>query len=425
MSKKHSRVRNVSTSTRACIIDLLCLCDEGAFANDIVPARLSRSSFSDSDRALITKVVYSTLRAQVRIDFALSKVSNRPLNKLDPIALAALRSIVAQLIDGFDMYAVVDETIKVVPFSLKGFINALARKVIALHEKGDLFVGESAETASALPSWIFEEVHKVFGERADAAIDALNGSASVTLAPMHDGAINVEGARVGEIIPESRLVKSSGAISQLDAVSSGSAIVVDQGSQLVVQCVDEKDQLVLDVCCAPGGKSFLLSRGAKAVISCDVSANRMQKLLDTQSRLHRSNVEILACDARALPFTVESFDRVLVDAPCSGLGVLRRRPDARHRIALDDVAELVRLQREIVLSASQMVKAGGKLVYSVCTFTVAETIEMDEWMKNELPDFKADEMEFTTPLVQPLGRGYILTPTADNDAMYVLRLTKS
>ncbi len=424
MSKKHARVRNVSTSTRAAIIDLLCLCDDGAFANDIVPARLARSSFSDPDRALITKVVYSTLRAQVRIDYALSKLSKRPLAQLDPIALAALRSIVAQLMDDFDMYAVVDETIKVVPFSLKGFINALARKAIAVHAQGNLFADETPEVASCLPGWIYDEIATVFPDDVGDVVDALNSSASVTLARM-GAALDVEGSREGNIISDSRLIRSGGAIGQLDVIESGSAIVVDQGSQLVAHCVDAKGTTVLDVCCAPGGKSLLLSREAQAVVACDISLNRFAKLVDTQNRVQANNVDVVVSDARALPFPHTTFDRVLVDAPCSGLGVLRRRPDARHRITHDKVAELVKLQKEIVSSASQCVAPGGKFIYSVCTFTRAETIEMDDWMKSALPNFEADEIQMETPLVRPLGRGYLLTPTADNDAMYVLRLTRT
>ncbi len=427
MSKKHAAVRNVGSSTRAAIIDLLCHCDEGAYANEIVPSRLARSKFSDPDRALITKVVYSTLRSQVRIDNALAKMSKRPFASFDPIARNALRSVVAQLMDDFDMYAVVDETIKVIPFHIKGFVNALSRKAIQLQEHDQLFVDETPDVAAGLPLWIYQEIKQVFGGRIDEVAQALNEPASVTLAPFGTVSLDIEGSRPGAIIAGARLIRSMGDIARLDAIVKGEALVVDQGSQFVALNVDAGDQdRVLDVCCAPGGKTFLVSQHAQRVVACDVAASRLKKLIDTQERLGVSNVDVLACDARELPFGVdEQFDRVLVDAPCSGLGVLRRRPDARHRITQSTVSELVELQKDILRSVGQHVTPGGKLIYSVCTFTRAETIEFDEWIEKEMPQFVAEEVSATTDLLVAHGRGYLLRPTADNDSMFLLKLRKT
>ncbi|HMS25556.1 MAG TPA: transcription antitermination factor NusB [Acidimicrobiia bacterium] len=424
MSKKHAAVRNVGSSTRAAIIDLLCHCDEGAYANEIVPSRLARSKFSDQDRALITKVVYSTLRYQVRIDNALAKMSKRPFASFDPIARNALRSVIAQLIDDFDMYAVVDETIKVIPFHVKGFVNALSRKAIQLHEHDQLFVDETPDVAAGLPSWIYKEIEEVFSDRAKDVAQALNEPASVTLAPFGSVSLDIEGSRHGVIIPEARLIRSMGDIAHLDVIVKGNALVVDQGSQLVAHNVDAGAQdRVLDVCCAPGGKTFLVSGHAQSVVACDVAASRLNKVLDTQERLGVKNVDVLACDARHLPFSGdEKFERVLVDAPCSGLGVLRRRPDARHRITEADVNDLVQLQKQILISAAQHVTSGGKLIYSVCTFTRAETIEIDEWLEKEMPEFISEEIDSSTDLLVAHGRGYLLSPTADNDAMFLLKL---
>ena len=426
MSKKHSRLRNVSSSARAAIIDLLLLCEDGAFANNILPARLSRSNFNDQDKALITKVVYSTLRQQIKIDHALSKLSNRPLSKLDPVALCALRSIVSQIQQGFDVYAVVDETVKVIPFSLKGFVNAIARKASELNSENKLFVDETPAIQAGLPQWIYDEVSSVFPNRIPETLEALNASASVTLAPITGKELLVEGARRGEICPSSLLVRSAGDISKLDPIQSGKAVVADQGSQLVVEAVLAKaTDTVLDVCSAPGGKSILLSRRTDKVFACDVSPDRLLKLEQTLDRVDVHNVFSFSADARKLPFSSETiFDKVLVDAPCSGLGVLRRRPDARHRITTEDIVDLVQLQKEILTSASKYVAVGGYLIYSVCTFSRAETIGIDEWIEDELKSFSAEQIPFDTDLVTKAGRGYQLCPTADNDSMFVLRLRR-
>lgn len=427
MANKSTRILKVNSSPRAAIIDLLVLCEQGSFANDVVPARLSRSNFNDQDRALITKVVYSALRYQIRIDYALEKISTRPISKLDLVALCALRSVIAQLIDDFDMYAVVNETVKVLPFSMKGFVNALSRKAINLHNEEMLFKNKEPHVQASIPKWIYDEISSVFPDSVDEVIAALNSSTKVTLAPMVDEQIILEGALRGEIIPQSLLVRSVGDIANLDLIIDGKAIVVDQGSQLVAKIVDpQKNESVLDVCCAPGGKSLLMSKTAKKVIACDVSPDRLLKLKDSITRVKKDNVFLVASDARKLPFDESAeFDHLLIDAPCSGLGVLRRRPDARHRIKKAHVDELVDLQKAIITSAAKHVSQGGFLTYSVCTFTKAETQDIDEWMSAELPDFESVRIEVDSSLFVQRQRGYILAPTSNNDAMYVIKLKKS
>jgi 16S rRNA (cytosine967-C5)-methyltransferase len=421
MTKKQS-LRNVERSSRGTIIDLLMRCDEGAYANDLVPARLSRSQFSPQDRALITKVVYSTLRQQIRLDFAIAKLSKRPFSSLDPIVISALRSVASQLVDGFDMHGVVNETVKVLPFSMKGFVNALSRKMIDAHKNNKLFEGESEAVASAFPPWIYNEIKSTFDQTTNDVVAALNSSATVTLAPLgQDLALG----EAGNLIGGARLISGMGDISQLDVMKEGKAIVADQGSQLVAQCVDPQPQdVVLDLCCAPGGKTFLIAEKAKHVIANDVSESRMEKVAHTLDRIHADNVTTNISDARTYQFT-QRIDRMLIDAPCSGLGVLRRRPDARHRITTDRVDELVHLQKEILSAAISQMTSGTKLIYSVCTFTEAETIEVDRWLETKFPELVPEKINFEHVLFNQHGRGYLLTPTAENDSMYILRLTKT
>lgn len=116
---------------------------------------------------------------------------------------------------------------------------------------------------------------------------------------------------------------------------------------------------------------------------------------------------------------------MLVDAPCSELGVLRRRPDARHNITEKNVSELGLLQKEILESVIPLVATGGELIYSVCTFTKAETVEIDNWIHKNYPELLAKEIHFDSPLLTSVGRGYLLEGTQDNDSMYLLQLVKS
>lgn len=422
---KELSIRGVSKSPRAAMVDLLAHCENGAYANDIVPARLSRSNFSDSDKALITKIVYSTLRQQIRIDFAINKLTTKPVEELDAIARNALRSIACQCVEGIGAYAAVDETVKVMPFKLKGFVNAVARKIAEQYKSQKLFIDEPKNIKVSLPVWIVDEVEAVFGD--DEVFLALNLPAQVSLAPISDDEFVIDGAMPGAIFRDSLLIKSKGNIADLDPIKNGQAVVIDQGSRLVAQCVDvQSGQNVLDVCSAPGGKSILLSQNTNYVIANDLEVSRLTMFKENIERCHIKNISLLSSDARNLPLSENAvFDRVLIDAPCSGLGVLRRRPDARNRISQNDVEELSALQKEIIQAASKYVKSGGKLIYSVCTFTKQETTQIDQWLENELKDFEAEVIDFKHDLFSKAGRGYLLAPTAQNDAMYVLRLVRS
>jgi len=424
---KNLKIHNVGKSARATILDVLVHCEDGSYANEILPARLSRSKFIEPDKALITKVVYSTLRQQIRIDFALEKISSRKLKSIDPIARAALRSVVCQLVEGFDMHAVLNETVKVLPFSLKGFVNAISRKAIEMHKKQDLYVGEPEHVCLSLPKWIYEETKSVFGAQAQAVANSFNLPAFITLAPVVKNPISVDSSRNGEIISDAKLITHTGDLANSKYLKSGDYIVADQGSQLVAKCVStDKDKDVLDVCSAPGGKSIMISQTARVVFASDISPKRMEKLVQTKERVGANNIYCLAADALSLPFKEEQqFDSILLDAPCSGLGVLRRRPDARHNIKIEDVENLSELQKEIFNKVSRFVKNGGELVYSVCTFTKSETIGMDEWLLREFPEFVAQDLDIENSMITKLGRGYLLAGSQDNDAMYILKLKKT
>lgn len=414
------KVHNTRTSPRASAIELLIKCNDGAFANEIVPPYLSRSSYDQRERALVTKIVYSTLRQQIRIDHILTRRSKRPLNKVDVVALNALRSVVSQLLDDGDAHGIVNETVNAMPSSVKGFVNAIARTLSDDHKNGSLIVDENDRIAVSMPKWIYDEVCAVFSD-SSSAFTALNTPAVVTVAPLTSD-VDIEGARRGCLISDSFLLGPSGNIAEIEAIKTGKAIVVDQGSQLVVQCVDATSSMnVLDICAAPGGKSFLLSRKSFHVVSVDQTLSRMRKLMDTKMRTSITNVSPIVADARALPVEIK-FDRILVDAPCSGLGVLRRRPDARLRLVPTTLDELMELQKEILSSAIDLLAPGAKLIYSVCTFSRKETLGIDDWLEQRYPELIAEPLIEQNPHFVVHGRGALLPPGPENDSMFVLRL---
>jgi 16S rRNA (cytosine967-C5)-methyltransferase len=182
---------------------------------------------------------------------------------------------------------------------------------------------------------------------------------------------------------------------------------------------------VLDLCAAPGGKATGLSGHMTSafVVASDVSVARVTMMQTNIDRLEATRVHAVVADALDPPFRAQEWDLVLVDAPCSGLGVLRRRPDARWRAQPDDVDRLAALQRRLLTAAAGLVARGGILAYSVCTLTAAETAGVDNWLVRTGPEF--EPLPPPPAPWRPAGRGALLLPQdAGTDGMYLLVLRR-
>ncbi len=232
----------------------------------------------------------------------------------------------------------------------------------------------------------------------------------------------------GSLVPDALLVRHTGDLGTLDALRAGRVTPQDQASQAIVVALDpQPGDRVLDVASAPGGKATGAAermRDNGLVVAADVHPARVRTVLRTVERCGLTAVVPVVADGRAIPAPDAAFDRVLLDAPCTGLGVLRRRPDARWRVQPRDAAQLADLQRALLVSAARAVRPGGRLVYSVCTLTRIETLAVDAFAASELPEFVAQP-----PPGAPWrrhGRGALLVPSAARtDGMYVLVLERS
>jgi len=184
---------------------------------------------------------------------------------------------------------------------------------------------------------------------------------------------------------------------------------------------------VLDLASAPGGKATAAAermRGEGLVVAADLHAGRVRTVVRAAQRIGvQRTVSTVVADGRNPPVRDGAFDRVLLDAPCSGLGVLRRRPDARWRVQPTDVHDLAALQRILLATAAAAVMPGGRLVYAVCTLSKDETVDVDAWAHAHLPELAAESPP-PAPW-RPYGRGAILLPSdAHTDGMFVLSLTR-
>jgi 16S rRNA (cytosine967-C5)-methyltransferase len=231
----------------------------------------------------------------------------------------------------------------------------------------------------------------------------------------------------GTLVSDALVLRGGGDPARSPAIAEGRATPQDQASQAVVRYLaPESGERILDVAAAPGGKATACAERVGAsgrVFACDRNAGRLRLVGTAAERLGLDNVDLAVVDGRHPTIRSGGTDRVLIDARCSGLGVLRRRPEARWRIDPASIDELATLQRALVLAAAPAVRIGGTLVYAVCTLTSAETRDVGAALVRALPDFRV--LDPPAAPWRPWGPGALLLPSAERtDGMYVLGLRR-
>ncbi len=354
--------------------------DGGAYANLVVPAVLDRSGLQSDDRGLVTDLVYGTTRMRRACDAVVDRFL---VTDPEPVARRALRMGAYQLLfRGVPPHAAVGATVGAVPKRARGFVNAVLRRVA---DAGPDIAWPDDATRLSYPDWIVERLVADLGH--DEALGAL--------AAMNE--------------PPTVHRRDDG-------------YVQDRASEWVVDLVGaQPGEVVLDLCAAPGGKTTGLAAAGAWVAAGDIRPSRVGLLAGNVLRYGQGRVAVVVADAAHPPFTQGVADRVLLDAPCSGLGALRHRPDARWRIEEDAVERLAAVQRRLLDEAVGLLRPGGLLVYSVCTLTAAETVGADAWLAEHHPSLVVDDRPLPEPW-QRVGRGARVLPQAvDTDGMYVLR----
>jgi 16S rRNA (cytosine967-C5)-methyltransferase len=388
-----------------------------AYADLSLHAALARSQLAAADRALATELVYGTLRWRGRLDFLLSNVSDRTLDELDPLVRSTLRVGAYQLVfsDRIPASAAVDESVRCIQAAgaerASGYVNAVLRRLAAEH--GAMALPSLATDplghlvhALSLPPWLAERWLAQFGaEEAAALAEGLNRvpprsvranrmrtSRDELLAELRTRHPDASACRLA---PDGIVLGRRGDPGLDPAFREGRFTVQDEASQLVVELLDPQlGERALDTCAAPGAKATAIAERVGAsghVVALDRHERRLGLLLRDVRRLGLENVTGETRDSsQPLPerLTTPGFDRVLVDAPCSGLGALRRNPDARWRVQPEDIPRLAELQRSILRSAAPCLRAGGALVYSTCTLLPEENEAVVEAFLRDSPGFR-------------------------------------
>lgn len=389
----------VATSRRVAYDTIRAVHESDAYANLLLPTSMDRAGLSGADAALTTELTYGTLRRQGTYDAVIAIAADRPVADIDPAVLDALRLGVHQLLSTrVASHAAVNESVELVRArsarGAAGFANAVLRRV-SRDTPGDWMtrIAEAARSDDerlaltfSHPVWVVRAFRRALASegRADeleALLTADNAAPRVTMAALPGLAEVPEDARRTPFSPLGFRL-GGGDPSGLIKDSDGRVRVQDEGSQLAALALTRalpvhEGELWLDLCAGPGGKTALLAAEALAhgarLEANEISPARAGLVRNALAAVPL-DVPVSEEDGRSLTAAAPSaYDRILVDAPCTGLGALRRRPEARWRKAPADVAELSELQRELLTGAVSALKPGGIVAYVTCSPHLAET----------------------------------------------------
>jgi 16S rRNA (cytosine967-C5)-methyltransferase len=427
---------------------------DGAWTGPAVDGALTASSLDARDRAFASNLAFQTLRWQGTLDWALGHVVRRGLGSVDDDVLDLLRCGAWQLLFGrVPDRAAVSATVDVARAQLGarvvGFVNGVLRNLARRRSTlpwppGDSVAGRALRLG--YPRWVVDEADVRFGPSADRELDAGNQPPDLTVrttgAPDAADVLTAVGATVqpGRIAPDALHVDGIAPATLLRHVPR--AVIQDEASTVVGRVAaaafaPERGDLeqstdgvrVLDACAAPGGKASHLAALGCAVTAADRSVDRLALVADLGRRLDLP-IGLLAADATQPPWRAGAFDGVLLDAPCSGLGVVRRRPELRWRRDVGDVATLAAVQARLLEASARAVADGGALVYSVCTWTRAETIDVIGAFLGAHPEFVSEPVtacDVASSLMTSdlRGPGLQLTSAAHGcDGMYIAVLRR-
>ena len=401
--RAHTILRNDSKSNphvsraRSAAFDILMRIDrEDSYASELLHSSQA-AQLSPADHRLTTELVMGVLRWRAALDAVISATSARPIQKLDPEILVALRLAVYQLrfLERIPPHAAIDESVGLVKRARKRsaapFVNAVLRKLLRLpHQEPSSTATSAIDLAHfySHPEWLVARWVNAYGLESAEKICQYNQQVPPTSIRLRDVSAEAELRKQGIQLAPGKLLSSarrvlSGDITRTDSFQERRISIQDEASQLVALLVGRGQ--ILDCCGAPGGKAAILAdRNPDAAITVLELHPHRARLL--RRLVPAANVRVVAADARHLPFST-TFDSVLVDAPCSGTGTLARNPEIKWKLRPQDLEDLKTRQIEILRSAGAGTASGGRLIYSTCSLEAEENSDVLEQFLSENKSF--------------------------------------
>ena len=383
--------------------------NEGAYSNIILSNELNNSDLSDKDKALVTEIVYGTLRRLKTIDTIIASFV-KDISIMDKKILNILRVAVYQMnyLDKVPSYAACNEAVeeaKEISDKDSKLVNGILRNFVKKEGKFDIVfrnkIDEIAFDLSFEP-WMVRMFIKQYGEHeALEILEGLNNTPKMTVRvnsikgdyedvyeELEEAGYNIE---EGCICPEAISIKGGKGIENNQAFVDGKITVQDESAMLISPLLDlEEGMKVLDLCCAPGGKTTHIGEllnNTGEVLGFDLHENKLELVKENYERLGITNIKLAQKDATKLDAKLVSYaDRVLLDVPCSGIGIIRKKPEIKWTKKRKDLKEIVEVQREILENAWEYLKTGGVMVYSTCTLNKEENEENIKWFLSKHKD---------------------------------------
>ena len=440
----------MSHSARDTALKVLIACrTHGAWADAALKAQLARDQLSPQDAALCSRMVYGVTQNRLLLDFYLTAYCTQKPDHLQPPLLDILRLGAYQILflDKVPDRAAVSEAVELAKRSGRGqaagLVNAVLRKLSqnknALPSIPDRDEAKFLSIRYSHPKWLVKRLLELLGrEDAEAFLAADNTAAPLTVQvnPLKTtpekltAELEALGVRVTPHawVPGCLELFGTGDLTALEPFQAGHFLVQDGAAALAARAAAvTPGQRVLDVCAAPGGKSFgaafaMEDRGE--ILACDLHENKLKSIQDGARRLGLTSIRTAAADGREFrPEWEAAFDTVLVDAPCSGLGIIRKKPDTRYKKA-DDLFTLPVVQQAILDNACRYVKPGGVLVYSTCTILPEENQQVTDGFLAQHRDFSREDLPLPDQAGQADGQVTLWPHRHDTDGFYICRMRR-
>ena len=422
---------------------------EGAYANVALAETLREIKLTERDRRFLTELVYGVTKAGETLDYMIGRYV-ADIRKAQPAIRELLRLGFYQifLMDRVPPSAACDTAVELAKKhgrrGADSFVNGVLRAALREPERAALPDGRNAHALALRtwhPKWLVERWMRAYGyERTEELCRCNNTSAPLSVRvntlrtnrPALMEQFTAAGAQVraSAWVPDGIVLDAHGALDELAALREGLAQVQDESSMLVAHVLaPEPGMTVIDACAAPGGKTTHIAQRMEnrgRILAFDIYEEKIRRIERNAQRLGISIIEAQMCDAREIGAAYAGqADRVLVDAPCSGLGVLRRKPDARWKKSPEDVKTLPPLQRAILASAAEAVKKGGVLVYSTCTMEECENTAIVADFLRTHTDFMLEETGGFLPVQKTTERMVQIMPETDGpDGFFIARMRR-
>ena len=397
-------------------------------------------------RAFVTELVNGTLRNQIQIDHIINIYSNNPntgKTKMKPFIRELLRTAIYQIrwMDKVPASAAVNEAVKLARANnftpLSAFVNGILRNIVRAQESGNLKPWAEINRADSaiqylslrysFPLWLAEALHNWLGAEAEefCALSHIPPAVTVCINPLKTcrdtlaadlRALNID-CTVSSLTEACLHLKRLSSLSATELYKKGHFYVMDEGAYMAVKALSpQPGQKIIDLCAAPGGKSFAcagMMENRGQIIACDIHPHKIRLMEKSAARLGINCISLETRDA-AIPNHAWSgyADALLLDAPCSGFGIIRKKPDIKYSKTMEDVHKLAALQRSLLAAAAGYLKPGGVLVYSSCTITKEENEDNINWFLDNFPFI--------------LDGDYIkLLPKEGHDGFFIARMIKN